>query len=96
VAAQLVASRVVLGSTGLVNYVLTHSSFIYLLLLVLSVVLRYLDFMLPVSDQRVGLQVPVGLRIFTSSNDPNRLWDLPSLVSIEYRDCFPLGKVAGT
>jgi hypothetical protein len=36
-------------------------------------------------DRGVGVQVPVGLRIFTSPNRPDRLWGPPNLLSNGYR-----------
>jgi hypothetical protein len=37
----------------------------------------------------VGVQVPVGSRIFSSPRRPDRIWGLPSLLSIGYRGLFP-------
>jgi hypothetical protein len=42
-------------------------------------------------DRGVGVQVPVGVRIFTSPNLPDRLWDQPNLLSNAYRGIFPRG-----
>jgi hypothetical protein len=40
-------------------------------------------------DQGVGVQVTVGVRIFTSSRLPDRLWDPPNLLPNGYRGLFP-------
>jgi hypothetical protein len=36
-------------------------------------------------DERVGVRVPVGSRIFSSPRRPNRLWGPPNLLSNWYR-----------
>jgi hypothetical protein len=46
-------------------------------------------------DQEVGVRVPVGSRIFTSSCRPGRLCVPPSLLSSGYRGSFPGVKAAG-
>jgi hypothetical protein len=40
-------------------------------------------------DQGVGVEVPVGVRIFTCPNRPDRLWGPPYLLSNGYRVLFP-------
>jgi hypothetical protein len=47
-------------------------------------------------DRRVGVRVPVGLRIFFSPCLPDRLWGPPNLLSNGYRWLFPGGKAIGT
>jgi hypothetical protein len=42
-------------------------------------------------NRRVGIPVPVGSRILSSSHRPSRLWGLPSLLSNGYRRLFPRG-----
>jgi hypothetical protein len=42
-------------------------------------------------DQGVGVRVPVGSRIFSSTYFPERAWGLPSLVSNGYREIFLRG-----
>jgi hypothetical protein len=42
-------------------------------------------------DRGVGVQVPVGLRIFTSPSRPDRLSVSPFLLSSRYRGLFPRG-----
>jgi hypothetical protein len=42
-------------------------------------------------DQGVGVQVPVGARIFTSLYRPGRLWGPPNLLSYGYRGLLPRG-----
>jgi hypothetical protein len=46
-------------------------------------------------DQGVGVQVPVGARIFTSPCRPDRLWGPPCFLSHAYRGSIPGGKAAG-
>jgi hypothetical protein len=46
-------------------------------------------------DRGVGVRIPVGVRIFTSPNRPDRLWVPPNLLSNGYRGPFPGGKAAG-
>jgi hypothetical protein len=41
-------------------------------------------------DRRVGVPVPVGSRIFSSPQRPDRLWDPPILLSNWYHGFFPL------
>jgi hypothetical protein len=43
------------------------------------------------TTRRVGVQFPVGSRIFPSPHRPNRLWDPPSLLSSGYRGLFTRG-----
>jgi hypothetical protein len=40
-------------------------------------------------DSGVGVQVPVGSRIFSSPRHPDRYWGPPSLLSNGYRGFFP-------
>jgi hypothetical protein len=42
-------------------------------------------------DQGVGVQVPVGSRIFSSPHHPDRLWGPPSLLCNGYQRLFPRG-----
>jgi hypothetical protein len=42
-------------------------------------------------DRGVGFRVPVGSRIFSSPNSPDRLWGPPSLLYNGYERLFPLG-----
>jgi hypothetical protein len=46
-------------------------------------------------DWGVGVQVPVGSRIFSSPHCPDRLWGPPNLLSNGYQGSFPRGKAAG-
>jgi hypothetical protein len=46
-------------------------------------------------DRGVGVRVPVGSRIFSSSNRPERLWGPPNLLSNGYGGSFPGVKAAG-
>jgi hypothetical protein len=46
-------------------------------------------------DRGVGVRVPVGLGIFSSSRHPDRLLGLVRLLSNGYRGSFPGGKAAG-
>jgi hypothetical protein len=39
-------------------------------------------------DQGVGVQVPVGVRLLSSSHHPDRLWGPPSLLSKGYWEFF--------
>jgi hypothetical protein len=43
------------------------------------------------ADRGVGARVPVGLRVFTSSCWPDRLWGSPNLLFNGYRGLFPRG-----
>jgi hypothetical protein len=47
------------------------------------------------TGQRVGVRVPVEVRIFTSPSRPDRLWGPPNLLFNEYGDSFPLLKGPG-
>jgi hypothetical protein len=40
-------------------------------------------------DWEVGVRVPLGSRIFSSPSRPDRLWDLPNLLSNACRGSFP-------
>jgi hypothetical protein len=42
-------------------------------------------------DRGIGVQVPVGSRIFSSPRRPKRLWGPPNLLSNWYRRLFPRG-----
>jgi hypothetical protein len=42
-------------------------------------------------DRGVGVRVPVGIRIFSSSRRPDRLWGPPSLLPNGYRRFHPWG-----
>jgi hypothetical protein len=42
-------------------------------------------------DRGVGVQVPVGVRIFTSPSLPDRLWGPSNLLSSGYWGLFPRG-----
>jgi hypothetical protein len=42
-------------------------------------------------DRGVGVQVPVGVRIFTSPNLPDRFWGPHNLLSKGYRELYPRG-----
>jgi hypothetical protein len=42
-------------------------------------------------DRGVGVQVPVGVRVFSSPRRPDRLWGSPNLPSNGYRGLFPRG-----
>jgi hypothetical protein len=46
-------------------------------------------------DWEVGVRVPVGSRIFTSSCCPDWLWGPPNLLYNGFWDLFPGGKAAG-
>jgi hypothetical protein len=46
-------------------------------------------------DKEVGVQVPVGSRIFNSPCRPDRLWGPPNLLYNGYGGFFPGGKAAG-
>jgi hypothetical protein len=41
------------------------------------------------NDRLVGVQVPVGVRIFTSPRCPDRVWRPPNLTANGYRGLFP-------
>jgi hypothetical protein len=48
-------------------------------------------------DERgIGVQVPVGSRIFFSPRRPDRLWGPPNILSSGYGGSFSGGKAAGT
>jgi hypothetical protein len=46
-------------------------------------------------DRGFGVRVPVGLKIFSSPESPDRLWGPPSLLSKGYLRLFPRGIAAG-
>jgi hypothetical protein len=46
-------------------------------------------------DQEVGIRVPARSRIFASPYRPDRLWGLPNLLYIGYRELFPGDKRPG-
>jgi hypothetical protein len=46
-------------------------------------------------DRGVGAQVPVGVRIFTFPNRPDRLWGPPTSYPTGTRGSLPRGKAAG-
>jgi hypothetical protein len=46
-------------------------------------------------DRGVGVRVPVGSRIFSSTRRPDWLWGPTSLLSNGYRGSFPRGKASG-
>jgi hypothetical protein len=46
-------------------------------------------------DREVGVQVPVGSRIFSFPNRPDRLWGPPISYPVRTGGSFPGGKAAG-
>jgi hypothetical protein len=46
-------------------------------------------------DRGVGVRIPVGVRIFTSPNRPDRLWGSPNLLPNGYQGLFSRVKAAG-
>jgi hypothetical protein len=44
------------------------------------------------NDRGVGVRVPLGSRIFSSSRRPDRLWGPPNLLSVGYGGLLPGGQ----